>query len=164
MACTDITTCVCPTGYLMLNDDCVPLQECGCYMGHGQTGNETVLPEGEIYTSPSCDKICLCKNDYLTCNVSEGCDPNEDCEYWNGIPQCYGRQGNQYSDCSQVFTDGKEESGVYEVKPNNWTGPPFEVYCDMSNGGGWTVIQRRMDDAQDFNLYWSDYKEGFGNL
>ncbi|XP_071839162.1 techylectin-5A-like [Apostichopus japonicus] len=26
------------------------------------------------------------------------------------------------------------------------------------------VIQRRMDVAQDFNLYWSDYKEGFGNI
>ncbi|XP_071836612.1 uncharacterized protein [Apostichopus japonicus] len=159
--CTDITTCVCPAGYLMLNDDCVPLQDCGCYMRHEQTGNETVVPEGEIYTSPRCDKICLCKNDYLTCNVSEGCDPNADCEYRSGIPHC---QENQYSDCSQKFTDGENTSGVYEVNPPNWSGPPFEVYCDMSNGGGWTVIQRRMDDTQSFDLGWSDYKAGFGNL
>ncbi|XP_071849675.1 fibrinogen-like protein A [Apostichopus japonicus] len=169
--CTDITTCVCPTGYLMLNDDCVPLQECGCYMRHEQTGSETVLPEGETYTSPSCDKTCVCKNDYLICNVTEGCDPKADCEYRDDIPQCYCRQeyiGDglkcYYSDCTQLFNDGENASGVYQMKPTNWTGPPFEVYCDMTNGGGWTVFQRQMNDAQDFYLYWSDYKAGFGNL
>ncbi|XP_071849789.1 fibrinogen-like protein A [Apostichopus japonicus] len=34
----------------------------------------------------------------------------------------------------------------------------------MTNGGGWTVFQRQMNGAQDFDLYWSDYKAGFGNL
>ncbi|XP_071849672.1 ryncolin-4-like isoform X2 [Apostichopus japonicus] len=169
--CTDITTCVCATGYLMQNDDCVPLQECGCYMRHEQTGSETVIPEGETYTSPSCDKTCVCENDYLICNVTEGCDFNADCEYRNDILQCYCRQGYlgdglkcYYSDCTQLFNDGENASGVYEIKPTNWSGPPFEVYCDMTNGGGWTVFQRQMNGAQDFDLYWSDYKAGFGNL
>ena len=39
------------------------------------------------------------------------------------------------------------------------------VYCDtVTAGGGWLVIQRRIDGSIDFNRYWSEYEEGFGNL
>lgn len=41
------------------------------------------------------------------------------------------------------------------------------VYCDMdTDGGGWTVVQRRGDWGEprlNFSRSWDDYREGFGN-
>uniref|UniRef100_A0A1X7STA2 Fibrinogen C-terminal domain-containing protein n=1 Tax=Amphimedon queenslandica TaxID=400682 RepID=A0A1X7STA2_AMPQE len=39
-------------------------------------------------------------------------------------------------DCQEAYKNGTVCSGVYTVKPDDL--PAFDVYCDMSNGGGWT--------------------------
>uniref|UniRef100_A0A1X7T2Z1 Fibrinogen C-terminal domain-containing protein n=1 Tax=Amphimedon queenslandica TaxID=400682 RepID=A0A1X7T2Z1_AMPQE len=67
------------------------------------------------------------------------------------------------SDCKSLFEDGNNASDIYTINPDG--GTPFEVYCDMeTDGGGWTVFQRRQDGYVDFYRNWTDYENGFGNL
>ncbi|CAJ1057945.1 fibrinogen-like protein 1 [Xyrichtys novacula] len=72
-------------------------------------------------------------------------------------------QDTQHTDCSQLFKSGSKSSGVYEIKPHGSLSP-VRVYCDMRDGGGWVVIQRRINGAERFNRSWAEYKEGFGDM
>lgn len=66
----------------------------------------------------------------------------------------------------------KRRNGIYKFasdeEVSNEAGRFFyERYCDFNtNGGAWTVIQRRYvnDQQENFNRSWSDYKFGFGDL
>ncbi|TRY83133.1 hypothetical protein DNTS_020650 [Danionella cerebrum] len=66
-------------------------------------------------------------------------------------------------DCSELYDRLKPSSGFYRIKPKQSL-EPFLVYCDMEDGGGWTVIQKRINGKIDFNRNWEDYKSGFGNF
>ncbi|GIY87305.1 techylectin-5A [Caerostris darwini] len=71
-------------------------------------------------------------------------------------------------DCSAVLASGQNKSGVYTIWPIVGTKiKPLNVYCDMdTDGGGWTVIQRRayFPGLISFNRYWREYKIGFGDV
>ncbi|ERE89713.1 fibroleukin [Cricetulus griseus] len=86
--------------------------------------------------------------------------------------KCPGQESTQsqpvqhliYKDCSDYYMIGKRSSETYRVTPDH-RNSSFLVYCDMETmGGGWTVLQARLDGSTNFTRYWKDYKAGFGNL
>ncbi|XP_048777751.2 ficolin-2-like [Ostrea edulis] len=73
--------------------------------------------------------------------------------------------GNQTPrDCYDVLTQRPNStSGVYRVYPGTLR-RGMDVVCDMDvDGGGWLVVQQRMDGSLDFYRGWVDYQFGFSN-
>ncbi|XP_006819107.1 fibrinogen-like protein 1 [Saccoglossus kowalevskii] len=67
------------------------------------------------------------------------------------------------ADCGDILKTVGPLSGVYKIQPEG-ASAPFSVYCEMTDSGAWTVIQRRQDGSVSFIRNWADYKEGFGNI
>ncbi|XP_057677161.1 fibrinogen like 1B [Corythoichthys intestinalis] len=66
-------------------------------------------------------------------------------------------------DCSELFDRIRPPSGFYRIRPRIYQEPVL-VYCDMDDGGGWTVFQKRRHGKVDFNRDWVDYRDGFGDF
>uniref|UniRef100_A0A8C0XCH5 Fibrinogen C-terminal domain-containing protein n=1 Tax=Castor canadensis TaxID=51338 RepID=A0A8C0XCH5_CASCN len=86
------------------------------------------------------------------------------------IPQASGIRGDalekyclqQPLDCDDIYAQGYQADGVYLIYPS---GPsvPVPVFCDMTTEGGkWTVFQKRFNGSVSFFRGWNDYKLGFG--
>ncbi|XP_059989991.1 microfibril-associated glycoprotein 4 isoform X3 [Lagenorhynchus albirostris] len=86
------------------------------------------------------------------------------------VPQLLGIRGDalersclqQPLDCDDIYAQGYQADGVYLIYPS---GPsvPVPVFCDMTTEGGkWTVFQKRFNGSVSFFRGWNDYKLGFG--
>ncbi|KAI8500857.1 hypothetical protein Bbelb_216750 [Branchiostoma belcheri] len=81
-------------------------------------------------------------------------------------PPALSKRGNYFSDCSEIHTAQSlyhtVSSGVHKIQPVGLSSP-ISVYCDQTtDGGGWTVIQRRFDGSIDFNRPYDAFRYGFG--
>ncbi|XP_071830593.1 ficolin-2-like isoform X1 [Apostichopus japonicus] len=167
--CEEPETCFCPPdNFLMDGEDCVPIEECECYIQ-----DVGFLQPGKFFVNNDCTQRCNCTLGNLTCDHEYRCSNYASCQPDNGSNIC-SCNGGYYGDgltctlaldCDDYRNAGFTENGTYIITPTNWTSGPFEVYCDMNtSGGGWMVFQRRIDGSVDFYLNWTDYKEGFGNV
>lgn len=103
--------------------------------------------EGGVHANSDCTRLAICRNGQLRWDETYECGNNEVCEIRNNTRQCYCKPGSigdgadciTATDCSDLFDAGFTESGVYNIKPTSWLEEAFEVYCNMSDGGGWTV-------------------------
>lgn len=62
----------------------------------------------------------------------------------------------------ECFQPGLKTGGPYRVYPGG-DGYPLVVSCEADvDGGGWMVLQRRLDGRVDFARDWDSYRRGFG--
>ncbi|XP_074048736.1 ficolin-1-like [Macrotis lagotis] len=65
--------------------------------------------------------------------------------------------------CKELMGRGNTLSGWYTIYLSDCKS--LTVLCDMNtDGGGWTVFQRRADGSVNFFRSWAAYKKGFGSM
>jgi len=66
--------------------------------------------------------------------------------------------------CQEHKNLGASQDGIYAIDPDGQG--IISVFCDQTtDGGGWTVFQRRSAPYSGiFDRWWHSYRDGFGNL
>jgi len=66
-------------------------------------------------------------------------------------------------ECLDWYNDGFKKDGVYPIRVRGER--RIYVFCDMTtDGGGWTVFQKRFNGEVSFNRNWIEYAQGFGDI
>ena len=66
-------------------------------------------------------------------------------------------------DCKEAMKAGILQNGTVELTLAN--NKKVKVYCNMAtDGGGWIVFQRRINNETSFERDWQTYEKGFGDL
>ncbi|XP_063419171.1 fibrinogen-like protein 1 [Mytilus trossulus] len=136
---------------------------------------ETAIGTGKVVSTTACASVCTsndkcCTANYNTstqdCNLNSCCIPDTRPSE-NGITIKRVAKPDEDDvktkrmNCGDVCKGSGD--GIYIIFPDG-SNEGIEVYCELDDAYGWTVIQRRVDDSEDFNRSWLDYKHGFGNL
>ncbi|XP_066575344.1 IgGFc-binding protein isoform X4 [Amia ocellicauda] len=83
--------CQCMPGFLLSDEECVPIQECGC------KHENRYYRSGQIfYTDGDCQLRCSCQSGIVACQVAS-CGPQEMCSVLDGVQRCHPKA---YSTCS----------------------------------------------------------------
>ncbi|KAJ3586885.1 hypothetical protein NHX12_013277 [Muraenolepis orangiensis] len=69
-------------------------------------------------------------------------------------------------DCASLHAKNYRISGEYRLPKDEFLRTPeLSVFCDMdTDGGGWTLIQRRRVGLTSFDRDWKQYRNGFGTI
>ena len=75
--------CECDDNYVLSNDKCVPLSNCGC-----RDDDNNYYSAGETWITPHCTERCQCQQNGVIRCQSYGCDSKETCLIKSGKYKC----------------------------------------------------------------------------